>query len=298
MSEHDEETVSAIGGECMRKVASRTGPAIGSPLECNSLEDFQIQLRRMLETASLALIPPLVTTDLYLNSNASFKASSTAKNSVSSQHEGPNVKNTQAATLKDGAVRDRGASAVNHLSTIEVLKEIDDPKVRIKLQAVVARQIVRAIMDVDGFGYGIQTDFDSKKNGHRFTFGCHDSIWNKGRRRRARDLEKSQEGSKSRCGSIYVPAQRALKVDFDCNSVHASYLQLRWGNHRPIPEDLFEDRGQLRSYGDPSHHHLKTSASAPKVLSRAGRITLYLQITIANRSWSSERGQRLPSGIP
>lgn len=210
MSDHDEGIASAIGGELVPKVTSKSGATIGSPIECSSLEDLQTQLRRMLETTSLALIPPLVTTDLYLNSNATFNVSSTVEGSVSNPHRGSKVEGTQAASLNEGAVPNSKINNVNELSMTEVLKETDNPKARIKWQTVVARQIVAAIRDVDGFGYGVQSDFDSKKNGHRFTFGCHDSIWNKERRRRARGLGKVQEGLGSKCG-LHVYENTGIK---------------------------------------------------------------------------------------
>lgn len=203
MSDHD---ASAIGDGSAPEVISKQRAMIDTPIECNSIEDLQNQLRRVLEPTSFALVPPLVTTNLYLNSTATFKVSSTLKNPESNKHQGPKVEEAQAASLNDGAVLDSQTNNANEISMTEVLKATDDPKVRIKMQAVVARQIVRAIRDVDGFGYGLQSAFDSKKNGHRLTFGCHDSNWNRERKRRAKSLEKSQEGPGSRCGSTDVQA--------------------------------------------------------------------------------------------
>lgn len=243
MSDHDEGIVSAIEDCSVPTVISKYRAIRATFIECSSLEDLQNQLRRVLETTSLALIPPLVSINLYLDSNATFNISGTVKNLVPKPHEGPEAEGIRTESLNDGADPDLETNTVKQLSMTEVLNATDDPKVRIKLQAVVARQIVTAVRDVDGFGYGVQSDFDSKKNGHRFNFGCHDSIWNRERRRRARGLEKSQEGSGSgsKGGFMWLQANGAARADVALRSVHAPYLQLRWGSNRSISEDPFQD---------------------------------------------------------
>lgn len=206
MSDHDKGIAFVIEDGSTPEVISKQRAMFGTPIECSSIQDLQNQLRQVLEPTSLALVPPLVTTHLYLTSNATVKVSSTLKNPLPNKHQGPKVEKAQAASLDDGAVLETPTNNANEVSVTEVLKATDDPKVRIKMQAIVARQIVRAIRDVDGFGYGVQRGFDSKKNGHRFTFGCHDSILNRERKRRAKSLGKSQKGPGSICGSTHGKA--------------------------------------------------------------------------------------------
>ena len=197
MSDHDAGIISPIGDGSVTEVTSKQRATISPPIECSSLVDLQNHLRQVLKQTSLAFIPLLMATDLYLNSNATFKFNSTFVGIPESMD--PCSEPERWGRHRFRVERLQRAS----YSMTELLKETDDPKSRIRLQAFVARQVVEAIEDVDGFRYGVQSGFDSKKNGHRFTFVCHDSVWNRERRRRARNLGELQEGSKSRCGSTW-----------------------------------------------------------------------------------------------
>ncbi len=167
------------------------------PIECQSLEDLKSHLRHLLNINSLAFVPSLVTALLHLNANVRFKVTSALNTLATREPNGTEVRDGQDTGTHAGIENPQKIDRTEDLSMAEALQDTADSKSRIKLQRLVAWQIVNAIKDVDGFGYGVQGEHDSRIDGHRYTFLCHDSHRNKERRRPSRGVARTNEGSGS-----------------------------------------------------------------------------------------------------
>lgn len=191
----DEDSRATMEEEALPRVTASPSH-FGLPIECNSLQELQNHLGQLLQSSSFALIPPLVTVSLYLNRNAKFEITRAMDSAAQTHSDCSRVENNHRENTagRETADRERKQGVV---SIIEVLGDSKDYKSRIRIQHAVARQIIAAITEVDGFCYGVRYEFESKKNGHRYTFACHDSGRSKERQKSIRAREKRQKRSNS-----------------------------------------------------------------------------------------------------
>ena len=161
---------------------SSTTPEIS--IHCQSLEEAQRELERLINEQEGSLIPEPVWCRFVLHTGATFSIDSSRGNAVG--YDGRN----------DGAAVEHGGNGINNInakvsspqlprtavSIPEVLDVSKDEKKRHEIQIAVGRAIVAALEDVDGFRYARRNNWETKaRNGLRIKFVCSESLQNRDR---------------------------------------------------------------------------------------------------------------------
>ena len=172
------------------------GGALRPPVVCNSLEGLQSGLRLLIGDTSSAFIPPLVTGDFYIGPHVIIRTTRPAdardaQFGAADGHDTP-----RAGRAKSGA---KGKHVEVDVALAPLLiEEATTSLEHIRQQRMITRAVINAIGEVDGYGYGMRTEWLTKKNGRCFLYACSDSLQNKDRaanikRNQAKEADGSQD---------------------------------------------------------------------------------------------------------
>ena len=156
--------------------------------QCSSMESMEAQLRDHI--ANPTGLAEHTTLEFIFPTSAAFMVSS-------GDHQG--AKDAYKAKPAHYQTLNRTA-----ISVIDALSQID-PKEQLKKQKAIAKAIVAAAQQVDGYRYSFHNNWVSKEDeACRFSYYCNDSTLNKGR--------AANEGAG-------MAGKRKVKPVYDCNGI-------------------------------------------------------------------------------
>ena len=145
-----------------------------SPPIYSSLEEFSASLANLLEGSDQAFIPELCDFHLHFAPNATFLVDLSRL---------PSLEQTLPKKASGTRATETGEKAQDLylLSTVGAMNASDDTADRLAKQKAVARAIVNAVQEVDGYKYQHARQRGLKEQGSHLTYFCNDSQQNKER---------------------------------------------------------------------------------------------------------------------
>ncbi|KAI9852595.1 MAG: hypothetical protein M1838_000249 [Thelocarpon superellum] len=192
---HMEDSIVSVEGPVgtIKAPNGRTAEPLVS-FESGSLEELQQQLRQLLEGHTNEADPAFVTGTFAISADAVIRIArpvpeTTENTSLLDPSLRPDQPEKATATPPFNRGR-RGKTVHEDIVAGRVLTEVDTPAERTKSQRGIAKAIVAAVGQIDGFAYGVRNEWESKKDGHRFQYACQDSLQNKDRKRNTLRIRK------------------------------------------------------------------------------------------------------------
>lgn len=137
-------------------------------ISCHSIRTLKDMLQAQYDNASESLVPELIHCQYTLERNVMIALEDCPPESAESFGLDERIDN-------DG-------NSYHPISMLTAVQHIEDPKIKLRRQRAVAKQILRRLQEVDGFKYMEKEAWDTKHlDGLRFKYLCRDSYQNKDR---------------------------------------------------------------------------------------------------------------------
>lgn len=237
---------------------------------CSSLQEFSASLDKQLEDSYSAFIPELCSFNFQFAPHASFLVDLSQLPSLAQTL--PKKAGFPSAHNDETSVKEKGKELDLYLVSAAGTMNLADVEVdRMAKQKAVARAIIHAVQEIDGYKYINERRYHLKEeDGSRFTFCCSDSQQNKDR---AANVKKKAQPSKDvQDGEGHEEAEEGRKKNkfrlptYDCKgaitikfSTKSQVLEVKyrhlmvhretaWRNHekKTVSKEEIEARNEAR----------------------------------------------------